>query len=556
MSESPPGSPDSMTSASTLSDSSEPTYSWIPTVFSTPDPDVFAASQKPAPLRVRKQKSQKFDINKTLSPTMLDARCHRELPLEVYDCILNHLRRMHEADPAQYQQDLRCRSRHSTIQIFLADLYSQRKWYGSKPKTRLKSIQRLLHSCSHYVRTIVVVDGHTLAAASSRASAELADTLASIVEQCPNLERLVGVALPYTHDRSRLLDALSSRARLVEHIWTVDCNKRVWNGKQLKAVNKHGIATLSTEQVDFFASMHNNWHMLQTLVLHGTASANMSNERLFFDSFPSLPVLRHLCISNFNAHDFNDTHLLSIPHKLRSLRLDNLPGLTQAGLAHFFTKSIPVAARGLLKSLVLFDLNLHSTSLITDVFAALYSLRRLAIRTAHLDLDTSSEPGLASPCLSHLHWELTSRQKDQQPLALNAVLASSIAEDSFPALRHVHCPHDPAGLLQAVCRPLRPLRPDQIPHDDTNNIALAAYSRAAQALGGGQGRSGADIAKGGHGVVRFRVWDMDLGAQVGSLEVPLCLGRVEGVRVPEYELWPWVRDAVADKGFVELRKLF
>lgn len=100
-----------MTSESSISAFSEPSYSWMPSLISVPDPVVFDLSEENctrSALQPRKPKRRQFDTTKSLSPAVLEHQRARELPLEVVECILNQLQLLHNSDQITYQHDLRC----------------------------------------------------------------------------------------------------------------------------------------------------------------------------------------------------------------------------------------------------------------------------------------------------------------------------------------------------------------------------------------------------------------------------------------------------------------
>lgn len=78
-------------------------------------------------------------------------------------------------------------------------------------------------------------------------------------------------------------------------------------------------------------------------------------------------------------------------------------------------------------------------------------------------------PYLASPSVTKLHWAVTTGAAG----AADAILARSIEEGGFPVLRTLRAPHDPAGVFQALCRPVE--RAD-LPRD---RLAGRAAPRAA-----------------------------------------------------------------------------
>jgi len=168
--------------------------------------------------------------------------------------------------------------------------------------------------------------------------------------------------------------------------------------------------------------------------------------RAFVATFRSLPSLQHLLISNFDSDQFNDRTLQALPSRLWSLRLQDLPGVTDKGLLKLANSQ----ASQSLHSLFLVHLELTSISVLQKLIA-LPQLRRFAIKQ-----DTSPTLphgiGLAAPIfkswrLAFLHWDIL------LPGRVHYDLANSISLGTFPLLRKLRAPNDHDGLLQALCKP-------------------------------------------------------------------------------------------------------
>lgn len=192
---------------------------------------------------------------------------------------------------------------------------------------------------------------------------------------------------------------------------------------------------------------------------------------VFLRMLDLLPSLRNLCISNFDADAFPDTALLCLP-ALETLRLENLPGVTDAGLAQYTSR--PESA--VLKSLALVEPNIDSLLIISKILASLRSLERFKIVQTEKCPTLHSEgiifqPLIASASLRFLHWDVacpnpsTALTKlDFAPFAKplqhvdtpNSHLAQSILAGGFPQLDALRAPSDiePPGALQAVCQPI------------------------------------------------------------------------------------------------------
>lgn len=296
---------------------------------------------------------------------------------------------------------------------------------------------------------------------------EYRDLIASVVMVCPSLERLLGLALPYTHEFDRLTHALSTRRNLKEHAWIIGENADV--AERSKQQQRSPSDALDQCQVYQFLNYHVSWSRLETLMLHSLGSVGALEHGVFLRMFNFLPSLRHLAVSDFDADDFTDRTLLFLP-PLVSLRLEGLPGVTENGLAHYSSR--PEAH--MLTSLTLIEQNISSLLIISKILASLRCLDKFSIRQT----DTAPtlpeggmffQPLLASSTVKHLHWDVASPNPasaldsalapggPKNTSTPNAHLAQSILHDGFPLLRTVRAPNDidPLGALQAVCRPAR-----------------------------------------------------------------------------------------------------
>jgi hypothetical protein len=284
---------------------------------------------------------------------------------------------------------------------------------------------------------------------------------------CPNLERLLGFTLPYSHEFDRLTHALSTRKNLKEHAWIISENPEVTERTKQQSTD-----LLDQCQVYQFLTYHLSWSKLETLMLHSLDSKGVLEHGVFLRMFNFLPCLQHLSVSGFDSDQFTDRTLLFLP-PLRSLRLENLRGVTENGLAHFASRG---EARGLV-SLTLIEQNITSLSIISKILASLRCLERFAVSQSNTAPMLSEggmvfQPVLASSTLKFLHWDVASPnpasalgQFDSGPVSHamksvntpNAHLAQSILHAGFPLLRVIRAPLDidPLGAIQAVCRPAR-----------------------------------------------------------------------------------------------------
>ncbi|PGH04079.1 hypothetical protein GX51_03750 [Blastomyces parvus] len=415
----------------------------------------------------------------------------RPLPQEVYECIISHLQYSHLAPNGEgcitcYMRDLyslALTSRawekavrgklYNKIYIQGNDSPAQLKKYKWKRGSRLRLLRRSLRErklLANAVFELRVPDLETATGGNGKQSItaqEYRDLVASVVMVCPNLERLVGVSLPYNHEFDRLTHALSTRKKLKEHAWIIAENPAI--GERSKNQSSE---ILDNGQVFQFLNYHASWSHLETLMVHSLDSRGILGHGEFLRMFNFLPSLRHLTVCGFRADDFTNRTLLFLP-QLTSLRLENLPGLTENGLAHYSTRP---EARAL-ESLTLVELNITSLLIISKIFASLSRLERFSIvqtKTAPTLSDGGMifQPLLASPVLKRLHWDVACQDTDGSLTdfqsfphlsslgkfnTANSHLAQSILNLGFPCLKSLRAPHDmdPPGALQAVCRPTR-----------------------------------------------------------------------------------------------------
>ncbi|WEW55033.1 hypothetical protein PRK78_000461 [Emydomyces testavorans] len=420
----------------------------------------------------------------TPSPTF--PKC---LPQEVYECILVQLQLLHfgahgEGCITCFMRDLYALSLTSRaweravrsklyrkIHIHGIDPPAQLKKYKWKRGSRLRLLRRTLRERKLLANAVLElrVPELDLSVSTGKHSAtlqEYLDLVASVVMVCPNLERLLGIMLPYTHEFDRLTHALSTRKKLKEHAWIIGENAAV-----SERVKQKSPKLLDQGQVYQFLSYHTFWANLETLMLHSLDSSGILEHGIVLRMLNFLPALRHLSVSCFDANDFTDRTLLFLP-PLISLRLESLRGVTENGLSRYFSRQ---EARGL-KSLTLIEQSVSSLLVISKILASLRHLERFAIVQQDIAPTLPEgrmvfQPLLASPSLKRLHWDLSSADSDslnqldlqqlKKPLGdantPNFHLSQSILHAGFPSLETLRAPSDigPLGSLQSVCRPTR-----------------------------------------------------------------------------------------------------
>ncbi|TVY38506.1 hypothetical protein LSUB1_G006878 [Lachnellula subtilissima] len=322
--------------------------------------------------------------------------------------------------------------------------------------TRLKLLRRTLRArpdLAEYVK-ILKVPAMPDAAKNKKDQDEYLDQVASVIMACPNLERLPGFYPAYTHEFPRFVHALSTRKKLQERVWIIS-ESPFQRQHRYKPSDDSDYLTpviapnsLLPEQSIDFLMFHSNWSHLKTLVLHCN-QGGIVDSPLLIDTLKQLPALENLHVSSFSESSFNDTTLLSLP-PLRSLRLDNLAGVTDNGLSSF-------ASDGKSNSLKSFSLNslpLLSLPVLARLFSHLKSLTHFTVSqvpspSLPTGVDIFLHPYLASSTLQYLHWEFT----NPGDITANEILSKAISSSGFPALRTLRAPTDSDGSLQKLCKP-------------------------------------------------------------------------------------------------------
>lgn len=388
-------------------------------------------------------------------------------------------------------------SRYTQIHIVGNDSPAQLKKYRLKRGSRLKLLRRTLRErklLANLVRELRVPQMDLLFTTTKHSAQwqEYRDLVASVVMVCPNLERLLGLSIPYHHEFDRLTHALSTRKRLKEHTWVLGEAAEV---TEVSPRSTSCPGSLGPSQMFEFLDYHVSWTNLETLMLYGLNGNGALEPSLFLRMFDVLPSLQNLCITSFNEDAFADSTLLCLP-PLKSLRLENLPGVTEAGLSQYTSRPESQS----LKSLVLVEQNIHSLPVISKILSSLRQLERFKfVQTERCPVMPNEgmvfQPVLASSSLKYLHWDVACPDPGtaltqlgslpfQKPLkhsdTSNSHLAQSILAAGFPRLETLRAPNDvePPGVLQAVCRPIPKgqalLRPDRysLPRSSHGSVSI------------------------------------------------------------------------------------
>lgn len=383
-----------------------------------------------------------------------------QLPKDVCRAIVNQLRQSHPGPESTgcttcCQRDLSSLSlvnRHwaSMVKPILYEKiwivgpespHNIKKKFKMNYGCRLKLLRRTLRSRPALANHVLELKAPSFAADYQDAKSydEAINIVASVIMACPNLERLVGLYPTYNHTYDRVAQALSTRPHLREQVWVISGEQRVTKKSRRPS------ALVQPEEAANFLHFHTGWKSLDTLVLHSVKGGTLDHE-MFVSVMSHLPALAHLYVSGFDADDFNDLTLLALP-TLDSLRLENLHGITDSGVARFASKS----SSATLKSLSLIDLEIMEMSIIARLLSNLRLLRKLTlVQHSSPELPLGGlvfQPFIASTSLQFIHWDIL------VPGSGNATLAASIRAHGFPGLRVLRAPSDHDGSLQNVCRP-------------------------------------------------------------------------------------------------------
>lgn len=429
----------------------------------------------------------------------LPTHVYKKTPREVFDCIVAQLEQLHldqdQACASCYLDNLHSLSLASRAwgEAATAVLYrkvlvlantSERAAAYPRLKingtSRLKLLRRTLRENSmlaDMVKELHVSDFQTLYHDATIEQEEIVNLVASLVMACPRLERLVGFHVPFSAAFDRLSHALSTRPNLRERAWMLGDADHDVNDEDEHEMR--GLYIAECDPTEHFLSLNSNHPMLSTLVLHQGAGNNLShlNFRAIVGTLRSFPQLSHLSISGLPASSFTNLVLNALPANLRSLRLENLPGVTEKGISRFVTSPQAVS----LQKLSLINLEIRSVLTLADIFSAhLAGLEEFSLVQDKAPTLPGNHltPTFHSPSLRYLHWELRSEDsplpaltflssgeypESQAPASENLelsccvgtyILAASIRNNGFPLLSSIRIPHDPQGTIQSLCRPL------------------------------------------------------------------------------------------------------
>lgn len=389
------------------------------------------------------------------------------LPREILHCVLDHLKDLHrtksQLDVTGHRAALaglcvankqwhRVAREHLYREIWLpwngAAGAQRRGGHHSRSTHRLNLLLRTLQEApglAHLVKRLCIPSSMTYkldcelfldSGVSESPSRLIIPTLCAIIRKCANLQSLSGhhfLALDRTTD---FLRALASRHELREHVWILPPSASDWRELVLPGA---------------FVDGHAQWRQLETLVLYreGTKS-ELLGPGTVTALLQRLPSLKHLFIQGLSRAEFHNGTVLMLP-PLKSLRLEELPGITDHGLQQLVHSRIAMS----LENLFLVGLELTSLRTVQSLLDNLPRLKRFSLmQKTSLELHeafnfTGSSFSLASTTLERLHWNTL------LPGNATAILANAIAAGKFPRLRSVKVPCDDDGAIQKLCRPIQ-----------------------------------------------------------------------------------------------------
>lgn len=305
----------------------------------------------------------------------------------------------------------------------------------------MKSLRRTLESRPEYAEWVMQLKVPEYSRDSSPAKiASLQMEIADVVSLCPNLEKLLGAQFPLEQMSDELLNGLRNCKELREHLWLLSSDG----------------TPMARSLSDSFASLHGSWTQLQTLVITGNGSSCVA-EVPITRALTLLPSLQRLMLARLPKSAFTDLALRILP-PVRSLRLEELPGVTDEGIMQFTREAET------LEKLALINMELKNLSTIAQVMRDLKNLWSFTLEQDATSFKSNKCPSFESSSLISIHWDIqkaapthpsdsdVAKQASNLVASANASLANAIKEGRFRSLRKLRAPSDD-GDLQQACRP-------------------------------------------------------------------------------------------------------
>lgn len=410
-------------------------------------------SLRKTPWEIERGKPKSRWARSSIAHAELPARIFRELPKEIYQCILDHVENVHTQgallDVRGSRADLgslslvdrkwnRVAKDYLYRELWLPSnrAVEKRKFLRQPRKSKLRLLQNTLAASpgtaflvAKMHITAALADEIEIEANGSVVNGSTIDTVQSIFRQCYNLERVTGFIWETSTATFPLAQALATRTRLQAHAWNLNPEKQL-----------PGLAA--------FMSCHDQWKNMDSLAIAGASNVDLGKIAVS-TILTRLPKLKHLMLSGLHNDDFHHGSLVALP-ALTSLRLENLAGITEQGIHQLaFSRLAPRLERLSLVGLEVKALEtvqtllLHLTKLKAFVFVqdASPELRRGRPAMNSFNL-------LASNSLEYLHWDC---------LVLGSAISrfgEAIRGGRFPQLRKVKIPCDFDGTIQTLCRPI------------------------------------------------------------------------------------------------------
>ncbi|KAL5120699.1 hypothetical protein ACEQ8H_001448 [Pleosporales sp. CAS-2024a] len=426
----------------------------------------------------------------------------QDLPKEVYACIIAQVELLHshqdQACPACYSRDLHSLSlvnrawdratiapMYGKIRLFTSGEHSKLPKVKIKGTSRLKLLRRTLRdrpALARHVLELHLPDFQTLYRSAAIEREDIVSAVASLIMACPNLERVVGFHIDSSMVAfDRVSHALSTRTNLRQKVWSLQEDLMGDGSENEDEDDSDQYYCQELDPTERFLELNANHKLLTTFVLHQSDASCSStlNFRAIIGSLRQFPHLQHVSISGLMDNAFTSRTLNALPPNLQSLRLEKLAGIDEKGLQRFTSSHVMTTVR----KLSLINLHIMDLATLSNVLSPQSAaLEDFCFAQAEAPRLFSCASALALPpfhsrTLRRLHWEIRSdagctppalspqeaaspspcpvSSAAEAPCCLaTSMLAMSIRDGCLPSLRRIRIPHDPQGVVQALCKPL------------------------------------------------------------------------------------------------------